>query len=184
MRLNDLESFVEVLLHGLVVDQVLLELLCQLCAQHLQVLNLLRCFAPNLEDLLIDVATEEVSSFSGVLLCLFDFFKDLADLTILTFFNRSYLIHHVSKQVLYKQLCLFITVHALVNLNPNHLAQLIGNLNLIVFEAIDLVADRVVNLGDFGTQVNFLLRPSHFFLTDPSVDTTNLCLKVRINRLD
>ena len=163
---------------------MLLKLLCELCTEHLQVLGLLRGLSIDLNDLFINIATEEVSSFSGVLLCLFDFFKDLADLTILTFFNRSYLIHHVSKQVLYKQLCLFITAHALVNLNPNHLAQLIGNLNLIVFEAIDLVADRVVNLGDFGTQVNFLLRPSHFLLTDPSVNTADLCFQVCINRLD
>lgn len=184
MRFDDLETLVEVLLHSLMVDQMLLKLFCELSTEHLQVLGLLGSLSIDLYDFFIDIATEEVSSFSRVLLCLFDFFEDLADLTILALFDRSHLIHHVSKQVLYKELCLFVTVHALVNLNPNHLAQLIRNLNLIVFEAIDFVADRVVNLGDFSTQVNFLLRPSHFFLTDPSVDTTNLCLKVRINRLD
>ena len=62
MGLNDFKPLVEVLLHRLVVDQVLLELLCQLGTEHLQVFDLLGCFAPYLQDLLVDVATEEMCS--------------------------------------------------------------------------------------------------------------------------
>ena len=62
MGLDDLKPLVEVLLHGLVVDQVLLELLRQLRTEHLQVFDLLRRFAPDLQDLLVDVATEEMCS--------------------------------------------------------------------------------------------------------------------------
>ena len=62
MGLDDLKPLVEVLLHGLVVDQVLLELLRQLRTEHLQVFDLLRRFAPYLQDLLVDVATEEMCS--------------------------------------------------------------------------------------------------------------------------
>ena len=41
VALNDLESLVQILLHGLMINQMLLELLSQLGAQHFQVLNLL-----------------------------------------------------------------------------------------------------------------------------------------------
>ena len=184
MRFNDLETLVKVLFHSLMVDQMLLELLCELGAEHLQILGLLGGLSVNLYDLFVDIAAEEVSSFSGVLLCLFDFLENLADLTILALFDRCNLIHHVSEQVLDEQLCLFVTVHSLVDLHSNHLTQLVRDLNLIVFEAIDLVADRVVDLGDFGTQINFLLSPGHFFLANPSIDTANLCFQVSINRLN
>lgn len=62
MGLDDLEALVEVLLHGFMVDQVLLELLGQLCAEDLQVLNLFGGFIPDFENFFIDVSTEEVSS--------------------------------------------------------------------------------------------------------------------------
>ena len=176
MGFDNLETLVEVLFHSLMVDQMLFELLSELSTEHLQVLGLLGGLSIDLYDLFVDVAAEEVGSFSGVLLSFLDFLKDLADLTVLALFDRRDLVHHVSEQVLYKELCLFVTVHALVDLHPDHLTQLVRDLNLIVFEAIDLVADRVVDLGDFSTQVNFLLGPSHFFLTDPSVDTADLCL--------
>ena len=41
MRLNDFKALVEILFHGLVVDQVLFELLGQLGAEDLEVLLLL-----------------------------------------------------------------------------------------------------------------------------------------------
>ena len=184
MRFDDLETLVEVLFHSLMIDQMLLELLCELRTEHFKVLSLLGSLGVDLYDLLINVATEEVSSFSGVLLSFLDFFQDLANLAILALFDCSHLIHHVSEQVLYEKLCLFVTVHALVHLNPDHFTQLVRDLNLIVFKAIDLIADRVIDLGHFSTQVNFLLRPGHFLLANPSVDTADLCLQVRINRLD
>ena len=184
MGFDNLETLVEVLFHCLMIDQMLLELFCELGAQHLEVLGLLGSLSVDLYDLFVDVATEEMGSFSGVLLSLLNFLKDLADLTILAFFDRSHFIHHVSEQVLYEQLCLFITVHALVDLNSNHFTQLVSDLNLIVFEAIDFVADRVINLGDFSAQVYFLLRSCHFFLTDPSINTADLSFQVCINRLD
>ena len=166
------------------VDQMLLELLCELGAEHLKVLGLLGSLSVDLYDLFVDVATEEMSSFSRVLLSLLNFFEDLANLAILALFDRSHLIHHVSEQVLNEQFCLFVTVHALVDLNSNHFTQLVRDLNLIVFETINLVADRVIDLSDFSTQVHFLLSPSHFFLSDPSINTADLCFQVCINRLD
>ena len=181
MRFDDLETLVEVLFHSLVVDQMLFELLSELSAEHLKVLGLLGRLSIDLHDLFVDVAAEEVGSFSGVLLSLLDFLEDLADLTVLALFDRRDLVHHVSEQVLYKELCLFVTVHALVDLHPDHLTQLVRHLHLIVFEAIDLVADRVVDLGDFSTQVNFLLRPGHLLLANPSIDTADLCFQVSIN---
>ena len=166
------------------IDQMFLELFSELGAEHLKVLGLLRSLSIDLYDLFVDVATEEMGSFSGVLLSLLDFFEDLADLTVLALFDCSHLIHHVSEQVLNKQFCLFVAVHALIDLNSNHFTQLVSDLNLIVFETINLVADRVVDLSDFSAQVHFLLSPSHFFLSNPSINTANLSFQVCINRLD
>ena len=184
MRFDDLETLVEVLFQCLMIDQMLLELFCELGAQHLEVLGLLRGLSVDLYDLFVDVATEEMGSFSGVLLSLLNFLKDLADLAILAFFDRSHFIHHVSEQVLNEKFCLFVAVHALVDLNSNHFTQLVSDLNLIVFETIDFVADRVIDLSNFSTQVYFLLSPRHFFLADPSINTANLSFQVCINRLD
>ena len=62
MRLNDLKSLVKILLHSLVVDKMLLELLSQFCTQNLQIVNLFRCLIADLEDLFINVTTKEVGS--------------------------------------------------------------------------------------------------------------------------
>ena len=63
MRLNDFKPLVQVLLHGLMIDQVLLELLGKLGAKHLQILRLLRRLLVNLDYLFVDVAAEEVGTF-------------------------------------------------------------------------------------------------------------------------
>ena len=63
MRLNDFEPLVQVLLHSLMIDQVLLELLGKLGAEHLQILRLLRRLLVNLDYLFVDVAAEEVGTF-------------------------------------------------------------------------------------------------------------------------
>ena len=56
MRLNDFEALVQVFLHGLVIDQVLLELLGQLGAKNLQILLLFPRALSELNDLLVNVA--------------------------------------------------------------------------------------------------------------------------------
>ena len=79
MRLNDFESLVQVLLHGLVIDQVLLELLCELGAENLQVFSLLRRLLIDLDDFFVDVATEEVGPLSRLVLSILNLLEDLAD---------------------------------------------------------------------------------------------------------
>ena len=69
--LNDLKTLVDVFLHVFMINQVLLELLSELGTQGLDVLNLLGDFASDLNDLLIDVAREEVCTLGRVMRCIF-----------------------------------------------------------------------------------------------------------------
>ena len=58
---------------------------------------------------------------SRVLLCLFDLFEDLANVTVLAFFDGAHLSHDILEEVLDKQLRLFVAVHPLIDLNSDHL---------------------------------------------------------------
>jgi len=57
-------------------------------------------------------------------------------------------------------------------------------LHLATFEAIDLIFDGIVDLGDLGPQIYLLLSSSHLFLPDPAIDTSDLRLQIRIDRLN
>lgn len=85
---------------------------------------------------------------------------------------------------MHKHFGLFVTIHALINLDSDHFRHFVGYLNLIAFKAIDFVPHRVVYLSNLCTQVNFLLSSGHLFLPDPAVDTSDLGLKVGIHGLD
>ena len=118
------------------------------------------------------------------MLCLLDFFEDLADVAILTFLDRCDFIHHVLEQILHQLLRFLVTVHALINLQTNHFTKLVSNLQLAALEPINFILDSVVDFRHFSSQDNFLLRSGHLFLSDPAVDAPDLCFQVRIQRLD
>ena len=74
MRLNYLESFVEIFLHGLVINQMLLELLGKFGTQNLEIFSLFRSFRAYFDNFFIDISAEEMSPFCRVLLGILDFF--------------------------------------------------------------------------------------------------------------
>ena len=74
MAFDDLKSLVNILLHVLVVDEMLFELLRQLGAESLDSVDLLGDSLPDLHYLLVDVPGKEVGSLSRVLSCFFDLF--------------------------------------------------------------------------------------------------------------
>ena len=160
------------------VNQVLLELLGELGAEDLQIFSLFASFLIDLDNLFVDVSAEEVSSLGRILLSLLDFLQNLADIAVLALLDGCDLIHHILEQVLHQLLRLLITVHALINLHSDHLAELVRNLELTALKAIDLVLDSIVNLGNFGAQNDFLLSSGHLFLPDPAIDAPNLGFQV------
>ena len=125
-----------------------------------------------------------MGSLGRVLLSLLDFFEDLANVSILAFFDGADFSHDILEEVLDEQLRLFVTVHSLINLNSDHLTQLVSYCHLAALEAIDFVSNRVVNLGHFSPQSDFLLAASHLLLPDPAVDAADLSLQVLTHRLD
>ena len=164
------------------INQMLLELLSQLSAEHLEIFLLLARLLRNLDDLLVDVPTEEGRALSRVLLRLLHLLQDLAYAAFLALLDLLNLAHDVLEEVLDEHLRLFVAVQALVDLHADHLTQLVRYLGLIVLEAIDFVADRVIDLGDFAAKGNFLLRACHLLLADPAVDAADLRLQVGLNR--
>ena len=150
MRLNDLEPLVKVFLHGFVIDQVLFELFSQFGTEHFKVLSLLSCFLIDLDDLFVDVSAQEVGSLGRVLLSFFNFSEDFANVAVLTFFNLRDLCHNILQQILHEHLSFLVAIHALVNLNADHLRHLIRYLHLIVLETINFIPDRIVDFGDFS----------------------------------
>ena len=88
-----------------------------------------------------------MSTFSRVLLGLFDFLKDLSNVAVLTFFDSSNFVHDVLEEVLNQHFGFLVTVHTLVNFDTDHLAQLVGYLNLAALEAIDFILNRVIDLS-------------------------------------
>lgn len=159
---------------------MLLELFSKFGAENFQVLCLFSRLLIDLNDLFIDVSAEEVSSLCRVLLCLFDFFQNLANVTILALFDCCDLVHDVLEQILHKLLGLLIAVHALVHLHADHLAKFVCYLELAALEPINLILDRVIDFCHFGAQDDFLLGSGHLFLPDPSVDAPDLSLQVRV----
>ena len=166
------------------IDQMLLELFSQFGAENFQVLRLFARLLINLHNLFINISAEEVSPLRRVLLCLFDFFQNLANIAILALLDRRDLVHHVLEQVLHKLLGLLIAVHALVYLHADHLAKFVCYLELAALEPINLILDRVIDFRHFSAQDDFLLGSGHLFLPDPAVDAPDLSLQVRVKRLD
>ena len=166
------------------IDQMLLELFSKFGAENFQVFGLFTRLLVDLHDLFVDVSAEEVGPLRRVLLCLFNFLEDLANVAVLTLLDRRDLIHHVLEQVLHKLLGFLVAVHTLIHLHADHLAQLVRDLELAALEPINLVLDRIVNLGHFCAQDDFLLCSGHLLLPDPAVDGPDLRLEVRVKGLD
>lgn len=100
---------------------MLLELLSELSAKNFEIFLLLASLLSDLDNLFINVATEESSSLSRVLLCFFHLFQNLAHTSLLAFFNLLNLAHDIFEEILDKNLCLFVAVQPLVLLNTDHL---------------------------------------------------------------
>ena len=166
------------------VNQMLLKLFRQFGAKNLQVFCVFARLLVNLHDLFIYVSAEEVGPLGWVLLSLLDFLKNLTDVAILALLYRSHLVHHILEQVLHQLLGLLITVHALINLHTDHLAEFVRYLQLAALEAINFILDSVVDFGDFSAYDDFLLRSGHLLLPDPAVDAPDLGLKIRVEWLN
>ena len=163
---------------------MLLELFSKFSAENFQVFSLFARLLIDLHNLFIDVSAEEVSPLRRVLLCLFDFLQNLANVAILALLDRCDLVHHVLEQVLHKLFGLLIAVHALIHLHANHLTKFVCYLELAALEPINLILDCVIDFGHFCTQNDFLLGSGHLFLPNPAVDAPYLRLQVRVKRLD
>ena len=166
------------------IDQMLLELFSQFGAENFQVFSLFARLLIDLHNLFIDVSAEEVSPLRRVLLCLFDFFQNLADVAILALLDCCDLVHHVLEQVLHKLFGFLIAVHALIHLHTDHLAKFVCYLELTALEPINFILDCVIDFGHFCAQDDFLLGSGHLFLPNPAVDAPYLSLQVRVKRLD
>jgi len=145
---------------------------------------LLRRFLVDLHHFFINVSTEEVSPLRRILLRVFDLLKDLTYVAVLTFLDCGDFSHDILKQVLDEHLGVSIAIHSLVNLNPDHLTQLVRYLHLVSLEAVNLVPDSIVDLGDLRPDVDLLLGASHLFLPDPAINAPDLGLEVGVQRLD
>ena len=113
-----------------------------------------------------------------------DLFENLAHAAFLALFDLLNFAHDILEEVLYEHLSLLVAIQALVDFYANHLTQLVRYLSLVVLETIDLVANRVIDLGDLAAKSNFLLRSGHLFLSDPAVDAADLRLQVCRERCD
>lgn len=108
MSLDDLKSFINILLHILVVDQMLLELLSKLGRQCLDAIRLLLNLLADLEDLLIDVLGQEVSPLGRVLGCLLHVLGKLLDGDLSELLVLIELQHHITYEALVQILRLFV----------------------------------------------------------------------------
>lgn len=184
MTLNNFEPLVEVLLHGLVIDQVLFELFGEFGAQNLQIFDLFRRFSSNFDYLVIDVLRQEVGSLGRILLRILHVFQDFGNRAILSLLDRTDFVHDVFEQILHEHFRVLIRRQPLIDLNLDHFGQFVCDLQLCLFEGVDLVANRVVDFGNFTANGHFLLGPRQFFLSDPRVDPSNLSLQICRHRLD
>jgi hypothetical protein len=96
----------------------------------------------------------------------------------LALFELTNFSHHVLEQVANEQLGILVALHALVNLNPDHFANLVRYLQLLAPKAINLVSDAIADFRELRTQVYFLLCSRELLLPKPSVDATDLSVKV------
>ena len=125
-----------------------------------------------------------MSTLCGILLGFFDLLEDLANVAVLAFLNSGHFIHDILEEVLDQHFGFLVTIHALIDLNADHLAQLVRYLNLTALESIDFVLDGIVDLSELRSQIDFLLGASHLFLSNPSVNASDLSLQIRIDRVD
>lgn len=63
-----------------------------------------------------------------------------------------------------------------VDFHLDHLRDLLCNLDLLALETVDIVPEVILGLADFGSEVDFLLVSSKFFLLDPAIDGSQLSL--------
>ena len=125
MAFDNLEALVDVFLHILVVDEVLLELLCQLRAESLDILDLLADLAANLDYLFIYVAGEEMGSFRRIVGRILYVLNKFLNSLVRDVLNTTDLCHDVLNQVLNQRLGLFVCGETGVDLHAYHLTQLL-----------------------------------------------------------
>lgn len=108
MALYDLKTLIDVFLHVLMVDEMLLELLSELGAKSLDVFDLLPNSASDLDDFLIDVARKEVGPLSRVMSCVLHILDELLDRLIGNVLNACDLKHDIFDKVLNQRLGLLV----------------------------------------------------------------------------
>lgn len=121
MALDNLEPFVDVLFHIFVVDQVLLELLGELAGQSLDVVDLFGDLLTDLQDLLIDVSRQEVSTFSRVLGSIFDILRKFCNRLFSAFLDSIEFLHNVLDQALIEIFGFLIGLETCIHLHLDHL---------------------------------------------------------------
>ena len=96
--------------------------------------------------------------------CVFDFFKDFLYRDFLALFELANFCHHIFQHIANEHFGVLVTLHALVNFNFDHFANLVSHLKLLAAESIDLIANTVGHLGKLSSDVHFLLGTGKFLL--------------------
>ena len=109
MTLDDFKTFVYVLFHVLVINKMFFKLLGQLRRKGFDVLDLLGDLASDFHNLFVDISTEEMSSLSRVMCCVFHILNQLLHSLVTQIFDSSNLDHDILDQVLNKHLSLFVS---------------------------------------------------------------------------
>lgn len=78
----------------------------------------------------------------------------------------------------------FIGLKSLVNLNFNHLTDLVCDLNLLILKSINLVPHCVTHFRYLASNCYFLSGPSKLFLLDPAVNAPDLGFEVVLQLLN
>ena len=102
MSINNIEPIIHIFLHILMINQMLFELLHQLGCVPLHSLQLFKNLLSDLQNLFIDVPTQEMSPFGRILGRLFYVLDQLLDGDVSLLFGLIHFQHDVSNETLVK----------------------------------------------------------------------------------
>jgi hypothetical protein len=90
-----------------------------------------------------------VSALSRVLACILNLLQNFLNCDFLSLLQLAYFSHHIFEHIADQKLSVFVALHALVNFNSNHFANLVSYLYLLTPKAINLVAYTVPDFSKF-----------------------------------
>ena len=115
-------------------------------------------------------------SFRRILSRVFYVLYQLLHGHFLGLFENSDFLHHVSYKALVQVLRLFVCLKPGIDFHFYHFREFFSHLDLLSFEAIDVVSDAVLSFCNFCPQVDLLLASLQLFLLYPAIDCPKLCL--------